>query len=584
MFRRPLAVATLVAAVVFLGTGCNANSAANPAAPASPTAEPAIKGPAITLKVQLPQEDATVWVNGKEQKGTGVERELRVAAPARGKQLLVKTLWEPNNYTKITRRYKLSVKPGARTVALDLRKPNPEKKDEIVVRYVPTPDDIIEAMCKMGAVGKNDVVYDLGCGDGRIVITAIKRYGAKRGVGMDIDPERIKECKENAETAGVTDKVKFSVGNVLKLKPADIADATVVMLYMGDDIDLRLRPLLRKTLKPGARVISHRFTMGDWKPDLSKQIDPADETKTVHVWRITKDTAAQEKEDFEDRPAKPAATKGKGEEESAVADEAKAKSVRLKVLVPEEDARVWVNGKEFKGAGEERFIRVPPLAEGKDHYLVKALIEPNNYTKITRKRKVAVKPGDTEATADLRKQDLKHPDDIVVRYVPTPEKVVAAMCKLGKIGPNDVVYDLGCGDGRMVIMAVKDFHARRGVGVDLDPERIKESKENADKAGVGSKVEFRVGDVLKIKDLHDATVVLLYMGDDIDLRLRPILKKTLPDGARIVSHRFKMGDWRPDRSITVQDEGEDYHLHLWTIHRPQQPAGTREKLEANGRP
>src|SRR5205807_2051933 len=137
--------------------------------------------------------------------------------------------------------------------------------------------------------------------------------------------------------------------------------------------------------------------------------------------------------------------------------------------------------------------------------------------------------------------------------------------------PKDVVYDLGCGDGRMVITAVKKFHAKRGVGVDLDPERITESKENAAKAKVSDKVEFRVGDVLKIKDLSDATVVLLYMGDDIDLRLRPILKATLKPGSRIVSHRFKMGDWKPERSITINEEGEDYHVHLWRIGERKAP-------------
>src|SRR5207247_707521 len=126
---------------------------------------------------------------------------------------------------------------------------------------------------------------------------------------------------------------------------------------------------------------------------------------------------------------------------------------------------------------------------------------------------------DTTIAVDLAKADPKNPDDIVVRYVPTPDDVVAEMCKMAKVGKDDVVYDLGCGDARMVITAVKKFGAKRGIGVERDPKMVKESKANVKKAGVEQMVEIREGDVLKIKDLSDATVVLLYMGEDINLRL-----------------------------------------------------------------
>ena len=171
-----------------------------------------------------------------------------------------------------------------------------------------------------------------------------------------------------------------------------------------------------------------------------------------------------------------------------------------------------------------------------------------------------------EIAIDFRQKSDTEKDDIVVRFVPTPGDFVDAMCKMAKVGKDDVVYDLGCGDGRMVITAVKKFGAKRGVGVDLDPALVKKSKEDAEKAGVADKVEFRVGDVLKIKDLSSATVVMLYMGDDVNLRLRPILQKTLRPGARIVSHRFGMGDWEPDRTDTFDGEdGDEYTLLLWTI-------------------
>ncbi len=242
------------------------------------------------------------------------------------------------------------------------------------------------------------------------------------------------------------------------------------------------------------------------------------------------------------------------------------KSTTLRVLVPEDqEVKILINGKSVESKGAERTLTAPPLAKGKEVYEVTATWATNNYTEFFRSKKVAPEPGKT-ITVDLRQADPKNPDRIEIRYVPTPDDVVARMCKLAKVTKDDIVYDLGCGDGRIVIAAVKDFGAKRGVGVDLDPERIKESKENAEKSGVKGQLEFRVGDVLKIDDLSSATVVMLYMGDDVNLRLRPILQKTLRPGARIVSHRFGMGDWEPERKETfVAEDGDEYTLLLWTI-------------------
>jgi ribosomal protein L11 methylase PrmA len=142
------------------------------------------------------------------------------------------------------------------------------------------------------------------------------------------------------------------------------------------------------------------------------------------------------------------------------------------------------------------------------------------------------------------------------------------MIKLAGIGKDDVVYDLGCGDGRMVIAAVKQGGAKKGIGVDIDPQRVKEAKENVQKEGVADKVEIREGDALKVKDLSDATVVLLYMGNEFDLLLRPILEKQLKPGARIVSHRFTMGDWKPEKTETLTGkDGDRYLIHLWRIEK-----------------
>lgn len=146
------------------------------------------------------------------------------------------------------------------------------------VPYVPTPPAVVDVMLATANVTKDDVVYDLGCGDGRIVIAAAQKYGA-RGVGVDIDPERIKEAEENAQRAGVANRVRFLEQDLFQ---TDIREATVVTLYLLPDINLRLRPKLLKELKPGARVVSHNYDMGDWKPE--KVIDV--NGRKVYYWVI----------------------------------------------------------------------------------------------------------------------------------------------------------------------------------------------------------------------------------------------------------------------------------------------------------
>jgi SAM-dependent methyltransferase len=142
-----------------------------------------------------------------------------------------------------------------------------QKKPE--VPYVSTPDDVVAEMLRIANVNKNDVVYDLGCGDGRIVITAVKEMGC-RGVGIDIDPMRIKESRENAIEAGVSDRVDFILSDLFE---ADISQATVVTLYLLSKVNLRLRPKLFRDLSPGTRVVSHDFDMGQWNPDKSKYMN-----------------------------------------------------------------------------------------------------------------------------------------------------------------------------------------------------------------------------------------------------------------------------------------------------------------------
>lgn len=149
--------------------------------------------------------------------------------------------------------------------------------------FVATPPDVVERMLTLAKVGPRDVVYDLGCGDGRIVITAAQKFGA-RGVGVDIEPARIAEAEANARRAGVQRLVTFKRQDALK---TDVSDATVVTLYMLSAINVKLRPILTKELRPGARIVSHSFAMGDWEPEHVETFrDAAGTTRTLYLWTV----------------------------------------------------------------------------------------------------------------------------------------------------------------------------------------------------------------------------------------------------------------------------------------------------------
>jgi uncharacterized protein (TIGR03000 family) len=243
----------------------------------------------------------------------------------------------------------------------------------------------------------------------------------------------------------------------------------------------------------------------------------------------------------------------------------------IKVLLPDssfKDTVVKIEGTEMKTTGAARTYTTPPLEPGKTYaYTIEALIEPNNYTKITRTREVTFKAGD-EITLDMTKEDKKT-DKIVVRWVPTPDDIVDEMAKLAKIGKDDVVFDPGCGDAIMLIRPVKKLGAKKGIGIDIDPKMVKVAQEKAKTEGIADRIVIKQGDVLNEKDmadLADSTVVLVYMGDDLGARMSPLLQKMLKPGARVVSHRFTLGDWKPDKTVKVTgSDGDEYTLHLWTV-------------------
>ena len=147
--------------------------------------------------------------------------------------------------------------------------------------YVPTPQEVVDRMLALANVKKNDFVVDLGCGDGRIVVTAAKTYGA-RGLGVDIDPVRIEEANANAKAAGVTHLVEFKLQDALK---TDVSNATVVTTYLLSQSNLKVRPLITKQLKPGSRIVTHSFSMGDWTPTKSETFpDATGRQRTIYLY------------------------------------------------------------------------------------------------------------------------------------------------------------------------------------------------------------------------------------------------------------------------------------------------------------
>jgi predicted RNA methylase len=304
------------------------------------------------------------------------------------------------------------------------------------IGYEPTPLNVVDRLLEFAHVGPGDTVYDLGSGDGRIVIEAAKRYGA-RGVGVEIQPGLVRGSRQAAAEAGVADKVSFVEADFFTV---DLSPATVVVLYLWPTVNDRLQPKLLKELKPGARVVSYTFGMSEWEPDASTRLENG------------------------------------------------------------RDVRLWV-------------VPRPPRRE---------------------------------------------PD---VPFVATPQPTVEEMLTLARVGPNDVVFDLGSGDGRIPIVAAQTYGAR-AVGVEIVPKLVELSRRVAEQAGFADSVSFIEGDLFDA-DLSRATVVVLCLSSDVNAKLEPTLRRLRP-GTRIVSRQFPIGRWPADQRIRAKDGSE---LFLWIVPR-----------------
>jgi uncharacterized protein (TIGR03000 family) len=439
------------------------------------------------VKVLCPA-NAVVEIQGVKTKQTGATRIFESPPLTVGKKYTytVKATWTDKDGEKVSKEQEVKVEAGKESTADFRPEIEPKEVRRPDVPYVPTPQEVVDKMLEMADVTDQDTLYDLGCGDGRILITAAKNFKTK-GVGIDIDPERVAEARAAVKKAGVEKLVEIRQGDLFKVK--DLGKASVVTMYLLPEVNLKLKPILQKQLKIGARIVSHDYDMGkEWLPLKREQLDDkAGDPHKVFLWMI---------------------------------------------------------GAENKGA----------------------------FTKKDPEKK------------DPEKKDPKEKKrpKLDVPYVPTPKAVVDKMLELAKVTKDDVVYDLGCGDGRIVIAAAKKYGCK-AVGIDLDPKRVEEARANLKKAGpeIEKLVEIREGNALKVEDIGKASVVTLYLLPDVNLKLRPTLQKELKPGSRVVSHDFDMGDdWPAEKEHEMKaldDDGDeaDHTIYLWTIKKK----GDKEKKD-----
>jgi cyclopropane fatty-acyl-phospholipid synthase-like methyltransferase len=481
------------------------------------------------------------------------------------------------------------------------------------VIFVPTPQNVVERMLELAKVTRKDLVYDLGCGDGRIPVTAAKKYGS-RAFGFDIDPNRVRESIKNVKENGVEDLVTIQQKDIFKL---DLSDANVVTLYLLPDLNVKLISQLEK-LKPGSRIVSHDFDMKGVTPDQVVTLkgegrNPRDHR--IYLWTtpLKKEQVAESRRpDVIYVPTPPHVVEkmlelAKVTKKDVVYDlgcgdgripVTAAKKYGCKACGFDIDPkRIQESQDNVKASGVDKLVTIHQKDIFKldlsDANVVTLYLLPGLNVKLIPQLE-KLKPGSRIVSHDfdmrgvipdqvvtikaendsnmdhtiylwttpLKKEADAEPRRPDVIYVPTPQAVVDRMLEMAGVTKDDVVYDLGCGDARIPVTAAKKYGCKT-CGYDVDPQRIRESLENVEENGVGDLVTIEQKDIFTL-DLSEANVITLYLLPSLNVKLIPQLDKLKP-GSRIVSHDFDMRGITPDQVVTVEEGGGLTHtVYLWT--------------------
>jgi predicted RNA methylase len=450
-----------------------------------------------------------------------------------------------------------------------------EGKDVV---WVPTPQALVDRMLDMVKLTASDIHFDLGSGDGRTVITAAKRGATATGV--EFNPKMVELSRANAAKEGVADKATFIQGDIFQ---TDFSKATVITLFLLPELNERLRPTILG-MKPGTRVVSNSFSMGDWQPDERTEVTedcrgycralfwivPA---KVDGDWTIDQGTSSRAlslKQVYQNLTGTitegnvitpVTAGKLKGDEISFVAAgiEYTGKVAGDTIAGTTKSGETW---QAKRGA-------VTAQAPAPQSEAPKATVPQSPGLETSAPPASAAEPAapkTPEATEAKSEQPPFVPEvsqdgkDVV--WWPTANTLVNKMLDLAKLTPKDRLIDLGSGDGRTVITA-----AQRGstaLGIEYNPKMIELSRFNAKKAGVSDKASFRRADLFKT-DFSKADVLTLFLLPEINERLRPTILRMKP-GTRVVSNSFEMGDWEPDQVAEVEDDCQTYcKALLWIV-------------------
>jgi cyclopropane fatty-acyl-phospholipid synthase-like methyltransferase len=505
-----------------------------------------------------------------------------------------------------------STEPGSSLVAVNAGQ---EREDLKHIRkpdifFLPTPPEVVDKMLELAQVKKGDLVYDLGCGDGRIVIAAAKKYGC-RAVGYDIDPNRVIESRKNVDANNVGDLVKIEQADIFTL---DLSKADVITLYLLPSLNVKLIPQLEK-LKPGARIVSHDFDMQGVIPDKVVKVNPGSSSRehTVYLWTtpLNKELKYIREPDILFVPTPPEAVDKMLELAQVKKDDllydlgcgdgriviSAAKKYGCKAVGYDIDPnRVRESRENVVEKKVDSLVRIEQAdvftLDLSDANVVTLYLLPSLNKKLIPQLE-KLRPGSRIVSHDFDMEGVK-PDKVVkvysevdnrqhtvylwntplnkelkyirepdILYVPTPPQVVDKMLEMAQVKKDDLLYDLGCGDGRIVIAAAKKYGCK-AVGYDINPDRVKQSRKNVDANDIGDLVKIEQADVFEL-DLSDANVITLYLLPSLNVKLIPQLEKLKP-GSRIVSHDFDMRGVKPDKvvKITPEDSYREHEVYLWT--------------------